>query len=353
MRALILCAGKGSRLYPLTHLMPKALVPIAGKPLIAYSLENLAAAGIKEIGIVVAPHNSEQFRQALGRGEDWGVELDYFIQEQPLGLAHALLTGKKYLEECSHFLVVLGDNLFGVNLKEFIDQYLKSGIQSQIMLVEVDDPRNYGVADVSGQKIVRLIEKPPSSESRWAVAGVYGFSPQIFEEISGIQPSARGELELTDAIQGQITRGFEVNAFFSDCYWHDIGNIAGLLEANRRFLSNLVTRIEGDTSGDCCFSGLVVVPQGCRLSNTRLKGPVLIGEGSSLDNCILGPNVVIGKSVKMSDCIVENSLILEGAHLEGLRGPVTGSVIGPDSIIIKKGSGWKTLVVGGHSRLII
>lgn len=353
MKTLILCAGKGSRLYPLTHLLPKALLPVADKPLLVHNLEKLAAAGFREIGLVVNPQNREIFFKRLGNGERWDVNLTYLIQEQPLGLAHAVQTGKQYLKDAHRFLVVLGDNLFGTDLKHFWTEYLASGTESQIMLIEVADPGNYGVAKLSGNRIIELIEKPAQPESNCAVAGVYGFSQGVFNQIEKLRPSLRGELELTDAIQRQIVSGLEIRAYFTDQYWHDVGNINSLLEANREFLKKLVPKIQPRSNENCSISGSVVIFPNCNLTDTSLEGPVLLGEGCSLDNCRIGPNVVIGRSVKLRQCAIENSLIMEGTYLEGLGGPITGSVIGADSMIIEVGKGWKTMVLGANSRLII
>lgn len=349
---MILCAGRGSRLYPLTHLLPKALVPIGEKPLIVHNLEKLAAAGIREIGLVVG-QNKERFFQLLGDGKSFGFKLTYLIQEKPLGLAHALLVGKDYVQHLPHFLVILGDNFFGSDFKQFIDAYLASGAESQLMLAKVENPTNFGVASLAGNRIVKLVEKPKKPESHWAVAGLYAFTPRIFQEIDRLQPSSRGELELTDAVAGQIKNGYFVKGYFTANYWYDVGSVAGLLQANKQYLSQLPDKVEGKISDNCLISGIVVAAKGCRLNHCILEGPVLIQEDSLVENCRLGPNVVIGKRVKLDNCKLRNTIILEGSRLSGVEGVIKDSLIGPNCIVKGNKGEEKILILGADANLSI
>ena len=210
-KALILAAGRGTRLRPLTHTIPKQVIPVANQPILHYVLEQLHCVGIKEIGIVVSPDNREQIKDYIERSH-WNLNLEYIEQKTPQGLAHAVIVSREFLEEDS-FLMYLGDNLSGGRLEGILSTFESTKADATLMLKEVDNPQQFGIAEIGTEgEIKRLIEKPTNPTSNLAIIGTYCFSSKIHRATSRITPSKRGELEITDAIQYLLDNGGIVNS---------------------------------------------------------------------------------------------------------------------------------------------
>jgi glucose-1-phosphate thymidylyltransferase len=314
MKGLILAAGRGTRLRPLTHTRPKHLFRIAGRPIMHYALENLREAGVCEVGIVVSPYNKEDFQQALS--DFPGMKLEYIVQEEALGLAHAVGVTRDWLAG-SPFVLYLGDNLFQHGIKPFVEAY-QPGVSAVIALVQVEDPRQFGVALVEDGRIVKLLEKPKDPPSNLAVAGVYVFGPEIMEIIADLKPSARGEYEITDAIQGLIDGGKTVLGQEIEGWWKDTGRPTDLLDANRLLLveqKSPTPVLEGDIQ-DSQITGRVVVEAGAQVYNSTILGPAHIASGAKLEGAYIGPFTSVGPGATVRQSEVEFSILEEGAVVE-------------------------------------
>ncbi len=326
MKAIVLCAGEGTRMRPLTYTSAKHLIPIANKPVIIYSLESIAAAGIKEIGIIVSPHREEEFRLALGDGARWGLKLSYILQHQPKGLAHAVSCAQAFVGR-EPFLVYLGDNLLEQGVTTFVTEFKRARASASIVLVEVADPRSFGVAQLRDQQIVRVVEKPKEPPSNWAIVGVYLFDERIFEAIREIKPSWRDELEITDAIQRLIDKGYGVTPHLVQGWWQDVGRPEDMLHANRLLLERITMRIDGEVDGRSHVTGRVQVAAGARIIHSELRGPLMIGAEAIIEDSFIGPFTAIGPRVQIRESEIEYSIVLEGSRLEGV-GRIDQSLIG-------------------------
>src|SRR5919204_3874251 len=223
MRGLVLAGGRGTRLRPITFTSAKQLVPVANKPILFYGLEALAASGIREIGIVVGDTHQE-IRDAVGDGSRWGVTVTYIPQAAPLGLAHAVLTAEEYLRG-RPFVMYLGDNLIREPLVPLVLRFRSERPHAQILLAKVPNPQEFGVAELEGDRVVRLVEKPKVPPSDLALVGIYMFDDHIFDAARAIRPSWRGELEITDAIQHLIDQGLTVRPHVIEGWWKDTGKL--------------------------------------------------------------------------------------------------------------------------------
>src|SRR5712691_4998517 len=288
MKGLILSGGAGTRLRPITHTSAKQLVPVANKPILFYGIEDMADAGIKEIGIIVGTTRDEVMA-AVGDGSRWGVKVTYIPQEAPLGLAHCVLIARDFLGD-DDFVMYLGDNILEEDLAEFVERFeqdrerataeRREPASAQILLAHVDDPRQFGVAEVDGTgAIVRLVEKPAEPPSDLALVGVYLIYRQVHDAVRSIRTSGRGELEITDAIQWLIDQGHRVRHEVLAGWWLDTGKGGKdpLLESNRLLLERLEPRIEGRVDADSVIEGRVVVEADAEVVGSRVRGPAIIG----------------------------------------------------------------------------
>jgi glucose-1-phosphate thymidylyltransferase len=330
MKALILSGGKGTRLRPLTYTGAKQLVPVANKPILWYGIESLVAAGITEIAIIVSPETGPEIEAKTGTGDRFGASITYIPQESPDGLAHAVKIAQPFLGN-SPFVMYLGDNLIQDHLEEFVADFKKKPLSAIIMLKQVKNPTAFGVAQIAADgSVIKLVEKPKDPPSNLALVGVYLFSPAIHEAIASITPSARGELEITDAIQQLITTGQPVEAKELSGWWLDTGKKDDLLEANRIILDEYLTEpvISGTVDEQSKISGRVIVGKGSQVINCSVRGPVVIGENCVLENCFVGSYTSVANDVSMSDIEIDHSVVLQGAKIAGIKRRIVDSLIG-------------------------
>jgi glucose-1-phosphate thymidylyltransferase len=346
LKGLILSGGKGTRLQPITHTSAKQLVPVANKPVLFYGIEAMAQAGIEEVGIIIAPETGPEIEAAAGDGSRFGVRITYVVQDQPAGLAHAVLTAEEFLAG-SPFVMYLGDNLLQGGISDLVAAFREHAPDALILLTPVADPENYGVAelapandrahppDAGTGRVVRLVEKPAQPATDLALVGVYMFTAQIHDAARAIEPSARGELEITDAIQHLVDAGLRVEPHIVRGWWKDTGRLEDMLEANRLILDNIVRSVEGELI-DSQVEGRVVVEPGARLERTRVRGPAVIGAGARLRDCYIGPYTAIGEGCAISGAEVEHSILLAGSSVCDLDGRMESSLLGRN-VTVRRG----------------
>ncbi|CAN5783119.1 glucose-1-phosphate thymidylyltransferase [soil metagenome] len=353
LKGLILSGGKGTRLRPLTHTSAKQLVPVANKPVLFYGIESLAAAGISDIGIVVAPETGDEIRAAVGDGARFGASVTYIDQDAPLGLAHAVLTAEQFLGDAP-FVMYLGDNLLRDGITELVGAFRRERPDALILLTPVPDPESYGVAELEAGRVARLVEKPQSPRTDLALVGVYMFEPSIIEAARAIEPSGRGELEITDAIQHLVDTGRRVDPHVVTGWWKDTGKVEDLLEANRLILDDLGERIEGELV-DSRVDGRVVVEPGARLERAMVRGPAIVGAGATITDAYIGPYTSIGEGVAIAGAEVEHSIVLAGSSISGLDGRMEASLVGKDVRIARGDAVPRAyrFVVGDHAEITI
>jgi glucose-1-phosphate thymidylyltransferase len=331
MKGLILSGGKGTRLRPLTYTSAKQLVPVANKPVLFYAIESIVAAGITEIGLIVGETRGE-IRAAVGDGSRFGARVTYIEQEAPLGLAHAVRIAEEFLGG-EPFVMYLGDNLIAGGITGLVEEFRTLGCNSEILLAEVPNPEQFGVAELTPQgKVRRLIEKPRAPKSNLALVGVYMFDSSIFESVQRIKPSARGELEITDAIQDLIDRGLDVHPHIVRGWWKDTGKLEDMLEANRIVLEELeVRRASLDSrslDSGSRIEGRVQIGEGVELIDSLVRGPVVIGDGTRLEQAFIGPYTSIGERCTLVRCEMENSIVLADCEIRDIPLRIDGSLIG-------------------------
>jgi glucose-1-phosphate thymidylyltransferase len=354
LKGLILSGGAGTRLRPITHTSAKQLVPVANKPVLFYGIEALVEAGVKQIGIIIAPETGEEIRQAAGDGSAFGAEITYILQDEPAGLAHALLTAEEFIGGAP-FVMYLGDNLLRDGLTGLVSTFVEEGPDALILLTPVDDPSSYGVAELDGERIVRLVEKPENPPSNLALVGVYLFSAPIFDAARKLEPSWRGELEITEAIQGLIDDGMRVSSEVVRGWWKDTGQLADMLEANRLVLEELQTRVEGDVDADSKVEGRVVLEPGASLVRSTVRGPAVIGAGAHVEDAYIGPYTSIGDDVCVRRSEVEHSIVLAGSLVEDLGTRMEASLLGRNVKLSRSNGMPKTIrmLVGDSSEIEI
>jgi glucose-1-phosphate thymidylyltransferase len=335
LKGLILSGGTGTRLRPITYTSAKQLVPVANKPVLFYGIESLAAAGIDQIGIIISPETGGEIRKVAGDGSLFGVSITYIEQDAPLGLAHAVLTGEEFLGD-SPFVMYLGDNLLRDGVTDLVNTFRSEQPDALILLTPVNDPENYGVAELDPSKrVARLVEKPQNPSSDLALVGVYMFTPTIFEAARAIEPSGRGELEITDAIQHLVDGGQRVDPHIVHGWWKDTGQVRDMLEANHLILDDLEERIEGELI-ESRVDGRVVIEPGATLERATVRGPAIIGAGAVLRDAYIGPYTAVGPGVRIERAEVEYSIVLEGSSIQNLEGRIEASLIGKNVAISRR-----------------
>jgi glucose-1-phosphate thymidylyltransferase len=353
LKGLILSGGAGTRLRPITHTSAKQLVPVANKPVLFYGIEALVDAGVKEIGIIIAPETGDEIRAAVGDGSRFGAEITYIVQDSPAGLAHAVLTAEEFIGT-SPFVMYLGDNLLRDGLRGLVATFTEHEPDTLILLTPVEDPESYGVAELDDEEhIVRLIEKPKDPPSNLALVGVYLFQNLIFDAARSLEPSWRGELEITEAIQKLIDDGRTVRSEVVRGWWKDTGQLADMLEANRLVLDALVTSVEGEVDDGSKIEGRVVLGPGARLERSVVRGPAVIGAGAVIEDAFIGPYTSIGDDVHVRRSEVENSIVLSGSVVEDLGTRMEASLLGKEVKLTRSEGMPKTLrlLVGDRSEI--
>ncbi len=342
LKGLILSGGAGTRLRPITHTSAKQLVPVANKPVLFYGIEALVDAGVTEIGIIIAPETGEEIKEAAGDGSRFGAQITYILQDEPAGLAHAVLTAEEFLGD-SPFVMYLGDNLLADGLRGLVATFRESEPDALILLTPVDEPEHFGVAELDGDRVVRLVEKPKDPPSNLALVGVYLFQPAIFEAARALKPSWRGELEITEAIQSLIEDGHDVQSEVVRGWWKDTGQLADMLEANRLVLEELETRIDGEVDEDSKVEGRVVIEAGATVSRSTVRGPAVIGAGARIEGAYVGPYTSIGDDVRICRSEIEHSIVLAGSVVEDLGTRMEASLLGREVKLTRSEGMPKTL----------
>ncbi len=327
MKALILSGGAGTRLRPITHTSAKQLIPVANKPILFYGLESLRDAGIRDVGIVVG-HTAQEVQAACGDGSAWQLRITYIPQDAPRGLAHAVIVAREFLGD-DDFVMYLGDNVLLEGVTRFVEEFERHSPNAQIFLARVREPERFGVAVLEGDRVVRLVEKPKEHISDLALVGVYLFDRTIQEAIDSIEPSWRGELEITDSIQAMIDAGRTVRAEMVTEWWKDTGKLEDLLEANQMMLSHLEPRLDGEVDGHSRVVGRVVVEKGAKVSRSVIRGPSIIGRDTIVEDSLIGPFAAIYDECAVSGSEIEDSIVMERCRLEDVRG-LAQSLLGKD-----------------------
>jgi glucose-1-phosphate thymidylyltransferase len=326
LKGLILSGGKGTRLRPITHTSAKQLVPVANKPVLFYGIEAMAQAGIDEVGIIIAPETGDEIRAAAGDGRRFGVKLTYIVQDEPAGLAHAVLTAERFLAD-SPFVMYLGDNLLQGGIRDLVAAFRSGEPDALILLTPVPDPDQYGVAELQDGAVVRLVEKPAAPKTNLALVGVYMFTSAVHRAAQAIEPSARGELEITDAIQRLVDDGMRVEPHIVKGWWKDTGRLDDMLAANRLVLETIEGRVEGQLS-ESQVDGRVVIEAGATLERSAVRGPAIIGAGARLVDCYVGPYTAVGEDCVIENAEIEHSILLSGSRVCNLAGRMESSLLG-------------------------
>ncbi len=331
MKALVLAGGAGTRLRPITHTSAKQLVPVANKPILFYGLEQIRDAGITDFGIIVGD-TAPEIMAAIGDGSALGIKATYIPQDQPLGLAHAVLTAEDFLGE-DDFIMFLGDNLIEGGMTHLVEDFQRDKPDAQILLKKVPDPERFGVAELDDDNhVVRLVEKPKNPPSDFALVGVYLFTKAILDAAKRIEPSSRGELEITDAIQQLIDDGKRVKSSFVSGWWLDTGKKDELLDANRIVLGTLEQRIDGTVDAASSFAGQVVLEEGAELINSVVRGPAIIGRNTKVVDSYIGPFSSIAHDCVIERTELEYSVILERCRVTDIP-RIEGSLLGRDVVL--------------------
>ena len=370
MKALVLAGGRGTRLRPITHTSAKQLLPVANKPVLFYGLEAIRAAGITDVGIVVSDpaellrpdhrtgeqvtvmvNSQAEIRAAVGDGKQFGLRVTYLQQEAPLGLAHAVKISRDYIAG-EPFVMYLGDNLIKDGITSFVREFEAESPDAQILLAHVKNPSDFGVAELEGDRVVRLEEKPAQPRSDLALVGVYLFGPSVFDAVDAIHPSGRGELEITDAIQWLISSGRRVRSHIIQGWWKDTGKVEDMLEANRIVLGDLQQHIEGTVDEATKIQPPVRIGPGTLVQRSRLTGPLVIGANARIRDATIGPFTAIADGVDIDHAEIEHSIVLERSRIRNIPRPIESSLIGKEVTVVgKEPSGSFRLMVGDASRV--
>lgn len=357
LKGIILHGGHGTRLRPLTHTGPKQLIPIANKPISQYVLESLRDAGIKDIAIVLGDFFPTEVKEYFGDGGKFKVKTTYVYQGKPSGIAHAVGLCRDFVGD-EKFVVHLGDDIIKGGIKPFVEEFRNSDCDGMILLCKVENPQRFGVAQFDNDgKLANLVEKPKDPPSNYALVGVYFLTPAVFKIIEKLKPSWRGELEITEAIQGLLDQGRKISYQFVDGWWKDTGTPEDILESNRLILDEIEPEIKGRIEDSASIQGRVSIGQNSLVEQGAiLRGPVAIGENVKICNhAYIGPYTSVGNNVLIEQGEIENSIIMQNCQIK-IEGKITDSLIGPSSTITTdhkdKPKGYR-LIIGERSKIII
>jgi glucose-1-phosphate thymidylyltransferase len=351
LKGLVLAGGKGTRLRPFTYTGAKQLVPLANKPILFYAIEQLVACGVTELGLVVG-ETRDQVVEAVGDGARFGAKVTYIDQPAPLGIAHGIKIARDFLGG-SPFVLFLGDNFIKDGLARYVERFRAGAQNGLVLLCPVDRPQDFGIAEMDGGRLVRVVEKPGEPASNLAVIGIYFFDAHALEAVDAIRPSARNELEITDAIQWLIDRGLDVQAEVIQGRWIDTGKHDDLLEANRTILEDLQPALLGRYDGASSIEGRVVLEPGSEVVNSRIEGPAIIGERTRVVNAHIGPYTSIYHDCSIAGAEIKGSVVLERTRIEDIGHCIEGSLIGRNVELRghDRSAGGYTLVLGDYSKV--
>lgn len=353
MKGLILCGGLGTRLRPITHTLPKQLIPISNRPVIFYILDSFVRANITEIGIVIND-NEELFKHTLRQYENKNLSYEYINQPQPLGLADAVALSENFVKE-DDFIVILGDNFYELDLNKLIEDFYNSSSNCSILLHEVKEPQNFGIAEIKDDQVIDVEEKPRNPKTNLAITGIYFFDKNIFKGCKEIKPSWRGEYEITDSIKWLLDNGYKVTYNISQSLWLDLGTPKDILHTNQQILSRTKTDIKGLIDEKSIITGNITLGENSKIYNSILRGPIIIGNNTIIENSYVGPYTSILNNVKIMDSQVENSIILDKCIISRISNIIDSSIIEKNSSITSDCSIRKvnTFILGQDSSLIL
>jgi glucose-1-phosphate thymidylyltransferase len=327
MKAIVLCAGLGTRLRPLTFSTAKHLIPVANKPVLYFGIESLVAVGAREIGIIVSKESRSVIQNAVDDGQRWGAQVTYIEQPTPRGLAHAAQCAESFVGT-DPFVMYLGDNLIPEGLTAAAEHFRRSAANAVVMLKAVNDPSHFGIAEIENDRIVRLVEKPKQPRSNLAIVGGYFFDHHIFESIRQIKPSWRNEYEITDAVQHLIDRGLTVRPYVLTSWWKDAGKPEDILDANRAMLDRLSPIVQGTVDAASTLEGNVSVGEATEIIGSHIRGPVIIGAEARIVHAHIGPFTSIGDRVHVIDSRIEDSVVMDDSVIRDVRQPLARSLLG-------------------------
>ncbi len=353
VKGIILCGGKGSRLRPHTFSRPKHLLPVMNKPVLYYGIESMIEAGIDNIAVVVPPVYREAFDEALQGGAPWDIEISLIEQPEPRGLADAVRMAEAYVGN-DDFILYLGDNVIDGSLAPLVERFHRERLEGLVSVSEVESPQQFGVVQLDGERLVKVVEKPKEPPSNLAINGVYLFRPSLFDAIAGLRPSARGEYEITDAIQRLVDDGRPLGVFRSPYWWKDTGQPKDLILCNQHYLQRIEgLRVKGSIDASSQVSSPVSIGENAKIVNSVIRGPVVIGNDAVIEDSYIGPFTSVGDRVRIARCEVENSIVMEDAVLEGVARRIDESLIGSDSKVLGRTQPPQSvkLWIGDHSQL--
>jgi glucose-1-phosphate thymidylyltransferase len=353
MKGVILHAGHGTRLRPLTHTGPKQLLPIANKPMSNYCVETLIQAGINEIVFIIGGIGAEKVKEFYGDGEKFNAKFSYIKQDYPKGIAHAISLCKNFING-EKFIVFLGDNIINKDISTYILNFQKSNVEASLLLCEVDNPSQFGIAEIKNNKIIKIVEKPKNPATNLAVTGIYCLTSHIFEIINKLKPSWRNELEIADALQMLIEEEKELTFEMITDFWKDTGTPKDIIQANKKILENMKEFQKGVIEDGVIISGKVMIGQGTIIKKgIKITGPVIIGENCIIEgNSEIKENTSIGNNCKIIGSIISNSIIMSNCTFEG-KFEIKNSIIGSNSRISQNNKSDNEFLLGEGSQISI
>lgn len=351
MKALITAGGQGTRLRPITHTQNKHLIPIANKPILQYAIDYVKEAGITEIGIIINAV-SDGIKEWFGDGSSQGIKITYIPQDAPLGLAHCVKIAEPFIGK-DNFIFYLGDNMIVGGVKKFITEFEESKANCFLTLSKVKDPQRFGVPEIKDGRIINVEEKPKNPKSSFAVTGIYLYDSTIFEAVNNIQPSPRGELEISDAHQYLIDHNYVVKYTEITGWWKDTGKPADLLAANRLILDNIEEKDAGIIDTVSTVVGKNSIGKNTKIINSVVRGPVCIGDDCVIENSFVGPHTSIGNGSKVINSEVEYSILLNKCLIADLNIRLETSLLGNEVEVVQaKGiPRVNRLMIGDQSRV--
>ena len=333
MKGIILHGGHGTRLRPLTHTGPKQLLPIANKPMSEYCIDAIKECGITDIAIIIGGIGSQKVKDYYGDGSRFNLKISYIEQDEPRGIAHAINLCKNFIGK-EKFLVFLGDNIIQKSINNIAKKFEQNDYDALMLLCEVNNPKQFGIAHIVDNKIVKIVEKPKDPPSNMAVTGIYFLTESFFEIYSRLTPSWRNELEITDALQMLLEENFKIDFEMITDYWKDTGTPNDIIHANGEVLKNMKSYNFSDVDKTTTFTGNVMIGKNSKIfGNSEIIGPCIIGENCQIGpNAIIGPNCSINNDSQISNCSIQNSIIMKNCIIDS-KIKIHNSIIASNSKI--------------------